>query len=273
MRPYLPNDFALISAVNDVDILNACLLRSPDIVAGELPVFTIEGATSMAEAYNRGLTMTDRPICIFAHQDVYLPQGWLALVSEKLSDLEKIDQSWEVVGPYGVQADGRHAGRIWDVTLNSELGSPQFSPTPVVSLDELVLIVRTGPGYSFDAALPHFHLYGTDIVQSALAAGRSAYAIEIPVVHNNRPILSLNGGYALAYHYARRKWARRLPIPTTICMLSRNPLHLWRASRGFRHSKQRPDGLLADAPTVAVIAGYEKRPPEVVVEPLGPNGS
>jgi hypothetical protein len=95
----------------------------------------------------------------------------------------------------GVQKDSVHAGRIWDVTMGMELGHAQFPPTRVESLDELLLIVKREPWFRFDPQLPHFHLYGTDLVQTAWAAGRSAFAVELPVVHNNRPYTSLGSGY------------------------------------------------------------------------------
>ncbi len=257
MREYVAADFVVICAVNDRAIFDACVMRSPDVIDGALQVVVVEGATTMAGAYNEGLRRTGQPICIFAHQDIYFPIGWLARAVARLNDLERRDDRWEVAGSYGVRQDGRHVGRIWDVNLGQEIGAAGFDPTTVVSLDEIVLILKRRPDYRFDEALPHFHLYGTDMVQSALAAGRSAYAVELPVVHNNRPLDSLAGGYTLAYRYARRKWARRLPIPTTICTLSYNPYHLWRMQRVTQHNKPKPKDLLADAKVVARMAGYE----------------
>src|SRR3546814_16444416 len=98
----------------------------------------------------------------------------------------------------------------------------------------------------FDTMLPYFHLYGTDIVQIALAQGHGAYAVELPVVHNNRPVATLRSGYARAYAHARRKWRAQLPIWTSICKPSRWPVALWRAQWRWRRVSQSPDALLAD---------------------------
>ena len=87
--------------------------------------------------------------------------------------------------------------------------------------------------------------------------GRTAWVIDLPVVHNNRPIASLGGGYLSAYRYARRKWRGRLPIPTTICALSHNPIPLLRARWRRRHVRVRPDALGADSVEIARAAGYE----------------
>ena len=251
------DDIVVIAAVDNLQILEACLKRSPDVQSGRIPVVTVEGARSMAEAYNEGMSRTSRSLCIFAHQDVYFPVGWVDLALERLNALTAQDPMWQVAGPYGVRPDGIHAGRIWDVGIGRELGAAGFAPTPVGSLDELALIVRRDDAFHFDPALPHFHLYGTDLVQSALARGRTAYAVELPMVHNSRLVATLRGGYWRAYHYTRRKWARKLPIYTTVCRVTNNPLALWRAQWVLRKVAPRPPGLLADAVDVARLAGYE----------------
>lgn len=256
-EPFTPADFCVVAAVDNDHIAQHCLRRSPDIAAGALPLVEIHGATSMARAYNQGLEQTQAAIVLFAHQDVYFPRGWLDRAAALLTELTREQPDWMVAGLYGVTADGGHVGRIWDVTLGGEIGQKDFAPTPVESLDELVLILWRDPAFRFDEGLPHFHLYGTDLVQSAWAMGRSAWAVELPVVHNNRPVASLAGGYTLAYNYARRKWRHRLPIQTTVCALTFNPLPLWRVKFRRRNIKGRGALLRADALAVARQAGYE----------------
>ena len=51
----------------------------------------------------------------------------------------------------------------------------------MVSVDELLIVLRIGSGLRFDERLPGFHLHGTDIVQSALHRGLGAFAIDAPV--------------------------------------------------------------------------------------------
>src|SRR3990167_744722 len=236
-----PEDFCLVAAVNDDGILSQCLARSPDVASGRLRLETIRGAASMSQAYNDALDGCDAQIVLFAHQDVYLPAGWLDRAIEVLSRLTVTHPDWAVAGPYGVMADGRHVGRVWDATMGRELGTPGFAPTPVGSLDELLLILRRTSGVRFDSMLPDFHLYGTDIVQMALQQGHGAYAVDLPVVHNNRPVATLRGGYALAYAHAQRKWRAQLPIWTSICALSRWPFALWRAQWRRRHVSRRSE--------------------------------
>ena len=251
------SDFCVIAAVDSDYVLEECLKASPDIASGALPLTVMRGAKSMAEAYNGGLAQTSAPICLLAHQDVYLPEGFLDRAVERLNDLEDSAPNWMVAGPYGVRKDGSHIGRVWDVNMGLELGETDFEPTAIESLDELLLILKRQPDFEFDRKLPHFHLYGTDLVQSAWARGMSAWAVELPVVHNNRPYSSLGGGYVAGYKYARRKWRHRLPIFTTICEISYNPIPLWRVQWRRRRVPARPEGLLAHAPEVAAKAGYE----------------
>ena len=249
-------DIVVISAVNDRTILDACVRRSPDISSGAVPLIIIEGATSMTKAYNEGLSRTDRDICVLVHQDVYFPSGFFDLALTRLDELGKREPNWRVAGSYGVKSDGTHVGRVWDVVIGKEIGEANFQPTPVVSLDELVLILRRDTPFKFDEQLPGWHLYGTDLVQSALEEGRTAFAIELPVVHNNRPISNLKASYSEPYRYTRRKWKQRLPIPTTIIPLSYNPWHMWQIKAG-NHVDKRPDKLMADSVVVARQAGYE----------------
>lgn len=250
-------DFSLIAAVNSEEILEGCLARSPDVALGRLALTAIRGARSMAEAYNRGLDASGGKYALLAHQDVYLPHGWLDIAMDKIAELNATQPDWMVAGPYGVQKDGSHIGRVWDVGIGRELGAPGFPATPVVSLDELLLVLRRDSDYRFDDKLPHFHLYGTDLVQSGLQMGRSAWAIEMPLVHNSQLVSSLSGGYTRAYRYMCKKWAQKLPIPTTVVSVTRNPIPLARAKWRRRNVPERQGRLLADSVEVARLAKYE----------------
>lgn len=249
--------FCAIAAVNDDAIAAACLRRSPDIAEGSLSLHEIGGAETMGAAYNQGLAGTDAPYVILLHQDVYLPEGWLARAAEEIRRLESAHPDWAVAGIYGLTTAGRHAGRVWDAVFGHELTSSVQLPAEVQSLDELLLIVRRDRFAGFDPNLPSFHLYGTDAVQSALQSGHGAFALDLPVVHNNRPIESLGGGYADAYRYMQAKWSDRLPIATSVCTLSSNPWHLARVRLRRWRAKVERGGLLGDARDFARKAGYE----------------
>lgn len=250
-------DFCAIAAVNEPAILEACLARSPDISSGRLELNVQLNAHSATQAYNRGFEQTQARFCIFVHQDVYLPAGWLDKAIARIEQLTREHPDWVVAGPYGIRPGGDAVGRVWDVNLRCELGHPGFPATAVGSLDELLLICRRASGYRFDENLRPFHMYGVDIVQSALAMGGSAWAIEVPVVHNNRPTTTLRGGYAEAYMYMRRKWRRNLPIHTTVATISAVPISLWRRQWGVFKARGKRQALLADSVRTAQKAKYE----------------
>jgi hypothetical protein len=212
----------------------------------------------MPTAYNEAKASIARPYYIFAHQDVYLPAGWIDRTIDLVGELTRDHPDWGAMGVYGVRKNGDHVGRVWDVNLRRELGGSGFGPQQVESFDELIFLVRGDVAFRFDEGLPDFHLYGTDLVQDLASRGKTSWAVENPVVHNNRPIASYEGGFTAAYRYARRKWRARLPIYTTICRISFNPYYLWRARWAVRKVKRRPDNLTADAREISLRAGYER---------------
>lgn len=219
--------FSVVAAVNNEQILADNLAASPLLGCG-VPFNGMRGYASAGSAYNAGLDATDADIIIFAHQDVYLPSHWLEQLQTGISAIEKIDDRWAVIGVYGIEPGGRHIGHCWSRGLGRTLGESFSSPRRVVSIDEIVIVLRRSSGLRFDERLPGFHLYGTDIVQTALATGHSAYVVHAPVIHNSNPVRTLAGAYGKAYQYMRRKWQECLPIDTTIVRLTRSGYPLWR---------------------------------------------
>jgi hypothetical protein len=217
---------------NSQSTLERDLLRSPDIVAGSVSVTVIRGARAAAPAYHDAIGAAESDILVFAHQDIYFPKGWFERLHSGCEMLTSIDPNWAVAGVFGVSADGQLVGHLWDSALGRICGSPFDAPRIAKSLDEVVLIVRRASGVSFDPALPSFHLYGTDIVLCAQAAGMRSYIIDLPVIHNAKPVVRLDRHYVSAYRLMVRKWRKLLPWPTVIVPLTRNPLQL--LSRALR---------------------------------------
>ncbi len=218
-------------------ILQANLLRSADIVSGALPYHVEQGAESASAAYNRALQATTADVVIFAHHDVYLPPGWTALLRRRL---EQLPQDWALFGAFGVGLDGAHIGPVWSSSLGQIVGRVPLGPVPVQSFDELLIVMRRDANLRWDAALPGWHFYGTDIVATARAAGRGAYAGALPTVHNDRYHEALGPDFTECYRFMQRKWAPVLPLRSPITKISRSGLHLmrdrWKAHRsaGFR---------------------------------------
>jgi hypothetical protein len=202
------------------------LQMSPEVDGGLVSLSVIWGASAASAAYHDTIRDSETDILVFAHQDVYFPDGWFAQVKTVCAQLSSIDPSWAVAGVFGVASDGKFVGHVWDSALALVCGGSFDTPQEVLSLDEVVLIVRRASGISFDPTLPSFHLYGTDIVLEARKAGFKSYAIDLPVVHNSKPVVRLDRSYVHAYHFMVAKWSALLPWPTVILQLTRNPAPL-----------------------------------------------
>lgn len=215
--------FVIACASHSDAILGANLGRSP--LLETVPLHVERNAPSAAIAYNRALDATTADVVVFAHHDVYFPPGWDALLAARLAELPP---DWAVFGSFGIGLDAAHIGPVWSSSLGMIVGRVPMAPVPVQSFDELVIVLRRDSGLRFDEALPGWHMYGTDIVQIARAAGRGAYAGALPCIHNDRYHDALGADFDAAYRFMQRKWAAALPIRTPITKISRSGLHLMR---------------------------------------------
>ena len=227
----------LACASHSDQILGANLLRSPEVISGALACHVERGAPSAGAAYTRALAATTADLVIFAHHDVYLPPGWTALLTRRLAELP---EDWALFGAFGVGLDAAHIGPVWSSSLGQIVGRVPLTPVPVQSFDEMLIVMRRDAGLGWDTALPGWHFYGTDIVATARAAGRGAYAGALPTIHNDRFHPALGPDFTESYRFVQRKWAHALPLRSPITKVSRSGLHLlrdrWQArkSAGFR---------------------------------------
>lgn len=206
---------AVAAAVNDPDVLRDNLAASPLLVKKNIPLIIKQGYQSAARAYNAALDHVAADVVIFAHQDVYLPQGWGKKLLLTVQWLELHGKNWGVLGVVGKDTADNLVGGAWSGGQHSKIETEFSNPMPIVSIDEVVIVVRKDSGLRFDIDLPGFHLYGTDIVQLALDAGLEAYVFDGPVVHNHPWRTKSGWSYARAYRYMQRKWWKKLPIYTT----------------------------------------------------------
>ncbi len=205
--------WALIAAVNDDEVLNGTLLRSPDVPDAS-QVLLKRGFRTAGEAYNSALEECRAEVAVFIHQDVYLPPGWAARLEECICEVQSIDTAWGVLGVYGVDPSGRGCGHVYSTGLGRTLGQAGGPPVRATSIDEMVIVVRTRSGLRFDPNLPGYHLYGTDICCEARARGFSTFVVTAFCVHNSNGIPRLPRSFWDAYFYLRRKRRSELPIHT-----------------------------------------------------------
>ncbi|EEW26706.1 hypothetical protein [Rhodobacter ferrooxidans] len=229
----------IAAACNAQAILDANLARSPLLGQGVRLVSEF-GAPSASVAYNRMLDATDEPFVVFAHQDVFLPKGWDAVLRARIAEVAALDPNWALLGAFGVGLDGAHIGPVWSSSLGMIVGRVPLVPVAVQSYDEMLIVLRRASGLRFDEGLPGWHMYGTDIAQTARAAGMGAWAGALPTVHNDRYHGALGPDFTECYRFMQRKWQAALPLRTPITKISGHGLHLlrdqWqnRQSAGFR---------------------------------------
>lgn len=214
------------AATNDAAILATCLHKSPDIILGSVVLNTYEGFSSAARAYNRALDEAKTDVVVLVHQDVYLPAGFLAGLSAALLDLAARDPDWAVVGVIGLTEGEEVVGQTWSSGLRQLVGQQVSEPTAVITLDEVLLVVRRSSGVRFDENMPGFHLYAADVVLSASIMNLSSYVLHLPIIHHSRPVIYLDAGYRRAYRFMQGKWRARLPVPNLICPITRSNLPL-----------------------------------------------
>lgn len=251
----------MAAAVNSAEVLAQCLARSPDIASGAVALRTYEGSPNASTAYNRALADGDAAVVVLAHQDVYLPRRFFPELAKQLAILDRMDPDWAVAGAVGKTAEGDVVGQAWSTGIGVLTGQPIDGPRPVVTLDELIIIVRRGAGLAFDETLPGFHLYASDIVQIARARGLGAYALPLPVIHHSRPLVRLDAGYHRAYRHMQAKWSHLLPIPNLVCPIEKSPLTLFKRDAWLRWRSRgrlkRADAGRGDPVEIARGLGYE----------------
>jgi glycosyltransferase involved in cell wall biosynthesis len=244
------------TASHDPAILAANLAASPPIAAGRIGLHVERGAPSAAVAYNRALEATGADVVVFAHHDVWLPEGWDRLLAARLAVLAAVDPGWAVAGAFGIGLDGAGYGPVWSTSLSQIVGRVALAPVPVQSLDECLIVLRRASGLRFDEGLPNFHLYGTDIVQAARTRGLGAWALPLPLIHNDGYKDALGEDFAAPFRYMRRKWRAALPIRTPVITLAWHGLHLVRQNR--RAARDRSFRRAMAAPTATPPAEWAR---------------
>lgn len=271
---------AFVTASHDPGILAANLRRSPVIASGAAPLQVETGAASAGQAYNRGLDATTAPIVVLLHHDVYLPSGWEGLLARRVEELSRHDPGWAVLCPFGIGLDDHCYGPVWSSSLGMIVGRIRGEPVPVQSSDELMIVLRRSSGLRFDENLPGFHLYGTDIVQTARRQGQGAYAMPLPLIHNDAYKDILGPDFEQGLRYMQSKWRDALPIATPVITLRRGMIPLWRARAHARRSRDDRRAITcpvdADPRDYADHCGWrdlraEASPPDWVASPDCPD--
>jgi len=210
----------LVVAVNHEKVLQDNLFGSPDINEF-FELIEKRGYPSASKAYNSGLAEANSEIVVLAHQDVYLPAGWLTSLEKSLAQLDGLDPNWGVLGVFGTAHSSDLVGHVYSTGLGQTLGASFDRPIECRTLDELLLVIRRSSGLRFDERLPGFHLYGTDICMEAHKQGLKSYVIPAFCIHNSNGIGRLPGAFWKAYLCLRHKWWKQLPISSPCTMITK----------------------------------------------------
>jgi len=239
--PMAAKEFTVVAAVNNDTVLRDSLMRSPDMQSVR-EILVQRSCSSAGEAYNSGMNASASDVIVFAHQDVYFPQGWFGSLARAIAAISARDPDWGVRGVFGISLSGAEAGHLYSTGLRRVLGCPFEEPLEVSSLDEVVLVVRRSSGLQFDEKLPGFHLYGADICLEARRMGLKCYTISAFCVHNSNGLDQLPPAYSRAYFYMRDKWRNQLPIRTPCMAITRWGLPLFRHNLESRLARNRKSG-------------------------------
>lgn len=163
---------------------------------------------------------------VIAHQDAY-PLGHSSELIRRLTELEKIDPKWGVVGNAGANRRAwlRLAGAL-QMPEGAEI-SLNVPSTKVDAVDENVLIVRNGSGVTVSSDLQGFHLYGFDMCSVAARLGMSSYVIDYRWYHGSYGTIGSDFFTAKTALQAKlREHCSVTGSPTTCSYLSwsRNPV-------------------------------------------------
>lgn len=212
--------WSVIVAANSDEVLQECLLSSPDITKVQ-QIIVKRGFASAGLAYNSGLEKVKTDVVVLAHQDVFLPRGWANVLAQAVEAVSAMDPCWAVLGTFGIGSDRQTAGYVYSTGLKCFVGAPFSEPVEASSLDEMVLVLRRSSGLRFDPQLPGFHFYGTDICLEAMRKGMRSYIVPAVCLHNSNGIRYLPVSFWHAYLYMRRKWWGELPVRTPCTEITR----------------------------------------------------
>jgi len=209
-----------------------------------------EDFSSAAIAYNRAIDRSSNDLIAFVHSDMIFPETWISDLAGALKWLEANDPNWGVLGCYGANPDDSYPGFVYS-NGRGLLGRRFQTPTPVQTLDEIVLIVRKSSGLRFNEDLTGFHLYGADICMTAAARQMKCYAIPAFCIHNTHCSLIVPRDFYRCYREFKKIWSKFLPIQTTCIRVTPFDYYmyrrrLWEATLRYTHRGEVETGRVDD---------------------------
>ena len=164
----LVNDFGVYKRILHASDLNGC------------EVYACRDAPSAAKGFNKLIKMMPIGVSIICHQDIYFPPGWLDRLNKSIRELPS---SWVVAGPFGINEEGQHCGRIHDRRVPLPMDTGHTLPTKALSIDGCCMVLnKKSEFFGFSENLEGFDLYDVYATLRAREMG-SAWIIDFPVEH------------------------------------------------------------------------------------------
>jgi SAM-dependent methyltransferase len=225
-RPGARARFGVVVPVNRPWQYALNLARSPGLAEVGAQVVAVRGASSAAEAWDKGVADIDADWVLLAHQDVYFPRGSGFALAAELATLEATGRTGGPVGFAGLSAVSgaepgaiRYAGLVVDRLHLFDHGASDDA----VSIDEFAVVLHKGAGVRIEPSLG-WHLWATDLcLQSERRAGRPvATLLEVPVFHNSTNDAMLPPDFHASAARLLARHPERTEIPT-LCGAIRRP--------------------------------------------------
>ncbi len=120
---------------------------------------------------------------IYCHQDIVFEFDRYEQLVDRISEVDRLDPDWAILGNAGKKKNGAPALRItYSNVKNLSVGN---FPERVMTLDENFMIVKMSANIGCSNGINGFHLYGTDLCFNADQLGYSAYVINFHLLHKS----------------------------------------------------------------------------------------
>lgn len=230
-----------IVPVSDSYVYQQCFLGSPLFrKTSDFQIIGQAGFRNAATAFNDGLDKAASDLIVCSHQDVVIPTSWAKRFLTRLEELDSLRVPVGVVGCGGITSQGLPIGHFY--RHDREFLAPLPLPARVETLDEMLISFRKGTGLRFDAELPSFFSYATDLCLQAAAARLQNYVVDAPCFHQAHSRLGkLPRGFFEGRNYLCEKWRAVLPVQTLSGPLDHKRSYLvYRLKEWIRKRMPRP---------------------------------
>lgn len=164
---------------------------------------------------NKALSQVNGEYLIFCHQDILFNFDNINQLDQCISDIEKNDPDWAVIGNAGKKANGEIVLRITDPHgENTNIGN---FPEEVVSLDENFLVLNRSLNLSTSAELRGFHLYGLDICKNTNYLGYKNYVVNFHLLHKSGGKIDQSFKNAQIFYVKWEEKRKNINFYTTTC--------------------------------------------------------